>query len=90
MPPDSSAGYLSAVLCTQSDHLELGDRDLVHQLLRQNEILAQRKLDVLSHRQRREQRALLSNRNAPCRGRAMSPAIDGPAHDLDGPAPGAG
>ncbi|MET4759674.1 hypothetical protein ABH970_000046 [Bradyrhizobium ottawaense] len=40
MPPDSSAGYFVGVLGAQADHLELGDRDLVHQLLRQDKIFA--------------------------------------------------
>jgi len=45
-------GKLVAVLRPQSDHFELGRRDLVHQRIRQFEVLSQRKLDVLPHRQR--------------------------------------
>ena len=43
----------------QPDHFELGDRQFVHQPLRQIEIFAHRELHVLAHRQRGEQRALL-------------------------------
>jgi hypothetical protein len=45
-------GKLVAVLRLEPDHFELGGRDLVHQGVRELEILAQRKLDVLPHRQR--------------------------------------
>jgi hypothetical protein len=77
------------VLRPQSNHLELGDRDLVHQLLRQDEVLSQRKLDVLPDRQRGEQRALLEQ-DAPFAGRALRAAIlrtaDRLSHDFDGAA----
>src|SRR4030081_715775 len=43
----------------QSHQNELGDRDLVEQPLRDVEIFAHRKLDVLSHGERGKQRALL-------------------------------
>src|SRR6202022_1129183 len=43
----------------QSNHAELGHRDLVEQSLRDVEIFAHRKLDVLPHAERGKQRALL-------------------------------
>ena len=43
---------LVAVLRLEPDHFELGGRDLVHQRVRQHQIFAQRKLDVLPHRER--------------------------------------
>ena len=79
-------GKLVAVVRRQPDHLELGDGDLVHQPLRQVEILAHRKLDVLPHGERGEQRALLEQ-DAPAP-RAMAPRrrvalIEIDAHHLD-------
>ena len=43
----------------QPDHFQLGDGQFVEQLLRQAQIFADRELQVLPHRQRRKQRALL-------------------------------
>ena len=59
MPPESSDGKRSATSGLQAHHHELGHHDLVEQALRDVEIFAHRKLDVLAHRKRGEQRALL-------------------------------
>ena len=61
---------LVAVLRPEPDHFELGGGDLVHQRIRQHEIFAHRKLDVLPHGQRGKQRALLEQ-DAPSPGRAL-------------------
>src|SRR4051794_17240086 len=55
----------------QADHAKLGHHDLVEQPLRDLEIFAHRKLDVLPHRERGKQRALLEQ-DAPA-------ALDGSA-----------
>jgi len=43
---------LLAVLWLQPDHFELGSGDLVHQCIRQHQIFAQGKLDILPHGER--------------------------------------
>src|SRR5487761_2284444 len=79
-------GKLVGVLRRQADHFKLGDRDLVHQRLRQRQIFAQRELDILPHGKRRKQRALLEQ-DAPSPGGALVAAIPGSpdsgAQDLD-------
>src|SRR6478735_7896547 len=60
---------------SQAHHDELGHHDLVEQPLRKVEIFAHRKLDVLTHRQRRKQRPLLKQ-DAPA---ALDPA---PGHGI--------
>jgi hypothetical protein len=52
MPPDNSEGKLVAILRHQPDHFELRGGDLVHQRVRQHQIFAQRKLDILPHGER--------------------------------------
>ena len=59
MPPDKLGGKAVGDFRLQSHHAELGDRDLVQQALGDVEIFAHRELDVLPHRQRGKQRALL-------------------------------
>src|SRR6185295_2268625 len=60
---DHAAGEFGRIavgdLGPQTHHAELGHHDLVEQPLRNLEIFAHRKLDVLPHRERGEQRALL-------------------------------
>jgi hypothetical protein len=77
---------LVSVFGPQPDHFELGGRDLVHQRLRQHEILTKRKLDVLPHGQGREQRALLEQ-DAPSRRDVLRVALariaDRLPHHLD-------
>src|SRR5258708_27441398 len=62
-PLDHAAGEFRGKtvgdLGAQAHHAEFGDRDLVEQSLREVEIFAHRELDILPHRQRRKQRALL-------------------------------
>ena len=70
-------GKLVAVGGRQPHHLELGERHLSHQRLRQVEILAHRELHVLQRRQRGEQRALLEQ-DAPA-------PLDGPPLGLARP-----
>ena len=86
MPPDSSDGNLSPSSGSKPDHFELGGGDLVHQRSRQHEVLAQRKLDVLPHGERRKQRALLEQ-DAPSAGGALVARSSllpiGDAHHLD-------
>src|SRR5690606_5133035 len=55
---------LGRVLPRKPYHLQLRQRDLVHQLLRKIEIFAHRELHVLQRGQRREQRALLEQHAA--------------------------
>ena len=76
MPPDSSDGNLFATAGVEADHFQLGDRDLVHQALRQVEIFAHRELHILAHRQRGEQRALLEQHApAPLDRAAFAPSL---------------
>src|SRR5882672_4272017 len=60
---DHAAGKLRRIAIgdfgAQAHHAEFGHHDFVEQALRELEIFAHRKLDVLPHRERREQRALL-------------------------------
>src|SRR5213593_3619453 len=60
---DHAAGEFGRIavgdLGPQAHHAELGHHDLVEQPLRDLKIFAHWKLDVLAHRERREQRALL-------------------------------
>ena len=60
MPPDSSAGNLSAGLGRQADQRDLQRGDLVEQRrVGTRALLLERHLDVLGHGQRAEQRAVL-------------------------------
>ncbi len=59
MPPESSRRIFVGRIRREADQLDLQLRQFVHQRLRQIEIFAHRHLDVLHHRQRGEQRALL-------------------------------
>jgi hypothetical protein len=83
--PAGKLGWkLVAVLRRQTDHLELGSRDFIHQRVGKHEILAQRKLNVLANGQRRKQRPLLEQnaRPAGC-GPDLATLADAASDELD-------
>jgi hypothetical protein len=65
MPPDRSAGILSATSGCQPHHLQLDQGRVAHQRGRQRLELAQRKGDVLQHGEGREQRPVLEQHADP-------------------------
>src|SRR3984957_9582315 len=78
---DHAAGQLGGIFAAhigvKPDHFQFGERNLLDQARRQVEIFADRKLNVLQRRERREQRALLEQHAPAPLDRAQLFIVDG-------------